>query len=185
MCWRSDFRIASKDGAASDGLAHLARDTAFAFEHGSDDLPFRFKLWFGKAFDLARAIADFAASTLARKKRDLERQLEALLAARTCASRPRVAGRNRARARSASHLSRLSQRGGRHEQYVRAQPAHANPAKSHKRLSRNVGRPSRSRCANHHRHRLACRRKPLQRHRQHPGLSAAQTAKSALRCWGG
>ena len=26
-------------------LAHLARDTAFAFEHGSDDLPFRFKLW--------------------------------------------------------------------------------------------------------------------------------------------
>jgi transposase len=64
-------------------LAHLARDTAFAFEHGSDDLPFRFKLWFGKAFDLARAIADFAASTLARKKRDLERQLETLLAAPT------------------------------------------------------------------------------------------------------
>ena len=26
-------------------LAHLARDTAFAFEQGSDDLPFRFKLW--------------------------------------------------------------------------------------------------------------------------------------------
>ena len=64
-------------------LAHLARDTAFAFEHGSDDLPFRFKLWLGKAFDLARAIADFAASTLARKKRELERQLEALLAAPT------------------------------------------------------------------------------------------------------
>src|SRR5208337_2657513 len=53
-------------------LAHLARDTAFAFEHGSDDLPFRFKLWLGKTFDLARTIADFAASTLARKKRDLE-----------------------------------------------------------------------------------------------------------------
>jgi transposase len=64
-------------------LAHLARDTAFAFEHGSDDLPFRFKLWFGKAFDLARAIADFAASTLTRKKRDLERQLEILLVAPT------------------------------------------------------------------------------------------------------
>ena len=41
-----------------------------------DDLPFRFKLWLGKAFDLARAIADFAASTLARKKRDLEEQLQ-------------------------------------------------------------------------------------------------------------
>jgi transposase len=64
-------------------LAHLARDTAFALEHGSDDLPFRFKLWLGKAFDLAKAIADFAASTLARKKRDLERQLEVLLAAPT------------------------------------------------------------------------------------------------------
>ena len=64
-------------------LAHLARDTAFALEHGSDDLPFRFKLWLGKAFGLAKAIADFAASTLARKKRDLERQLEVLLAAST------------------------------------------------------------------------------------------------------
>ena len=60
-------------------LAHLARDTAFAFEHGSDDLPFRFRLWLGRAFDLAKAVAQFAASTLARKKRELERQLEALL----------------------------------------------------------------------------------------------------------
>jgi transposase len=64
-------------------LAHLARDTAFAFEHGSDDLPFRFKLWLGRAFDLARVIADFAASTLKRKKRELERQLELLLATQT------------------------------------------------------------------------------------------------------
>ena len=64
-------------------LAHLARDTAFAFEHGSDDLPFRFKLWLGRAFDLARTVADFAASALSRKKRALEKQLEALLAAST------------------------------------------------------------------------------------------------------
>ncbi len=64
-------------------LAHLARDTAFAFEHGCDDLPFRFRLRLGKAFDLARTIADFAASTLARKKRELEKQLETLLAAPT------------------------------------------------------------------------------------------------------
>jgi len=34
-------------------LAHLARDTAFEFEHGSDDLPVRFNLWLGRAFDLA------------------------------------------------------------------------------------------------------------------------------------
>ncbi|MGC1862150.1 MAG: hypothetical protein WA733_13770 [Methylocystis sp.] len=49
-------------------MAHLARDTAFALEHGSDDLPLRFKLWFGKAFDLAREIASFKASTIASKK---------------------------------------------------------------------------------------------------------------------
>ena len=64
-------------------LAHLARDTAFALEHGSDELPLRFKLWLGKAFDLAKVIVDFAASTLARKKRELEKQLAALLAATT------------------------------------------------------------------------------------------------------
>ena len=64
-------------------LAHLARDTAFALEHGSDDLPFRFKLWLGKAFDLARTITEFAAATTARKKRELEKQLEALLASPT------------------------------------------------------------------------------------------------------
>jgi transposase len=64
-------------------LAHLARDTAFAFEHGGDDLPLRFKLWLGRAFDLARDITGFAASTLASKKRSLEKQLAALLAAPT------------------------------------------------------------------------------------------------------
>ena len=61
------------------GLAHLARQTAFALEHGSDDLPLRFKLWFGKAFDLAADIANFAASTIASKKRALEQQLADIL----------------------------------------------------------------------------------------------------------
>jgi len=64
-------------------LAHLARDTAFALEHGADDLSFRFKLWFGKAFDPAQGIADFAASTLARKTRAFVSQLKELLAATT------------------------------------------------------------------------------------------------------
>jgi transposase len=81
--WISDRYSAQQGhgGRHQTCLAHLARDTAFAFEHGSDDLPLRFKLWLGKVFNLARAIADFAASTLARKKRELEKQLEALLAA--------------------------------------------------------------------------------------------------------
>lgn len=64
-------------------LAHLARDTAFAMEHGSDDLPWRFKLWFGRVFGLARSIVEMAASTLTRKRRELERQLTLLLAAMT------------------------------------------------------------------------------------------------------
>lgn len=83
--WLSDrYSAQQKHGAAHQTcLAHLARDTAFALEHGSDDLPLRFKLWFGRAFDLARDIASFKASTIASKKRALEKQLAALLAAAT------------------------------------------------------------------------------------------------------
>ena len=83
--WISDrYSAQQKHGVRHQTcLAHLARDTAFAQEHGSDELPLRFKLWLGKAFDLASAIANFAASTLVRKKRDLERQLKDLLAALT------------------------------------------------------------------------------------------------------
>jgi len=83
--WISDRYSAQQKhgGRHQTCLAHLARDTAFAFEHGGDDLPFRFKLWLGKAFDLGRDIANFAASTLARKKQGLEKQLEDLLAAST------------------------------------------------------------------------------------------------------
>jgi hypothetical protein len=40
-------------------------------------------LWFGKAFDLAAAIAAFAASTIASKKRALENQLSDILGAAT------------------------------------------------------------------------------------------------------
>ena len=64
-------------------LAQLARDTAFALEHGSDDLPFRFKLWFGKVFELAEAITNSVVSTVAKKKRNLGKQLAALLVAAT------------------------------------------------------------------------------------------------------
>ncbi len=85
MAWISDHYSAQQNHGERHQtcLAHLPRDVAFAFEHGSDDLPFRFKLWLGKALDLARGIADFAASTLARKKRDLEKGLAVLLNAPT------------------------------------------------------------------------------------------------------
>ena len=83
--WISDrYSAQQKHGARHQTcLAHLARDTAFALEHGADDLPLRFKLWFGKAFDLAKDITNLAASTVAVKKRGLEKQLTALLAAPT------------------------------------------------------------------------------------------------------
>ena len=83
--WISDrYSAQQKHGARHQTcLAHLARDTAFALEHGADDLPLRFKLWFGRAFDLANGIAEFAASTIARKKRELENSLAALLVAVT------------------------------------------------------------------------------------------------------
>ena len=83
--WISDrYSAQQKHGARHQTcLAHLARDTAFALEHGADDLPLRFKLWIGKAFDLAECVAGFAASTIARKKRELESSLAALLVAAT------------------------------------------------------------------------------------------------------
>ena len=83
--WTSDrYAAQQKHGVRQQTcLAHLARDTAFALEHGADDLPLRFKLWFGKAFALAKSITDFAASTIARKQRVLESHLAALLTATT------------------------------------------------------------------------------------------------------
>lgn len=64
-------------------LVHLARDTAFANEHGDDNVPLRLKLWFGRVFALAAGIATFAASTIAAKRKALERELEAILATPT------------------------------------------------------------------------------------------------------
>ena len=64
-------------------LAHLARDTAFALEHGADDLPLWFKLWFDSAFELARVIPERAASTIAARKRQLEKRLTELITHKT------------------------------------------------------------------------------------------------------
>ena len=64
-------------------LAHLYRDNAFALEYGEDNLPLGFKLWFDRAFELARSITSFAASTIASKKRELEGQLADILRAST------------------------------------------------------------------------------------------------------
>ena len=64
-------------------LAHLARDTNFALDNSSDGLPLSFKLWFDSAFALARVIPDRAPSTVATKKRQLEKRLARLLSVKT------------------------------------------------------------------------------------------------------
>jgi transposase len=99
--WISDRYPAQQSHGARHQtcLAHLARDMAFALEHGSDDLSLRFKLWIGKAFDLAGTIADFAISTVTRKKRELENQLSALLAPTTGCDLARELQAKMARAR--------------------------------------------------------------------------------------
>src|ERR671916_1176795 len=81
--WLSD-RYSAQQGhglAQQTCLAHLARDVAYVLEASDDPVPFRLKLWLSSAFDLADAAAGLAASTLAAKRRGLERRLEAILAA--------------------------------------------------------------------------------------------------------
>jgi len=83
--WLSDRYTAQQGhGAAQQTcLAHLARDVAYAREASEDPVPWRLELWLGSVFDLAGAITTFAASTLAAKRRSLERRLAEILEART------------------------------------------------------------------------------------------------------
>jgi transposase len=60
-------------------LAHLARDVAYGVDASHDRLPFRLKLWLDRVFALAREVTTYAASTLERKKRALERSLAELV----------------------------------------------------------------------------------------------------------
>ena len=83
--WLSDRYSAQQGhtGAQQTCLAHLARDVAYAREASEDPLPFRLELWLRSVFDLAGAITTFAASTLAAKRRALERRLADILEAPT------------------------------------------------------------------------------------------------------
>jgi transposase len=83
--WCSD-RYSAQQGHADAHqtcLAHLARDVAYADEVSADVLPSRLKLWLHRAFALAEEVATLAASTLARKRRALERSLDDILATPT------------------------------------------------------------------------------------------------------
>jgi len=83
--WLSDRYSAQQGHATAQQtcLAHLARDVAYALEASEDPLPLRLKLWLHSAFALADDITHLAASTVAAKRRALERSLTAILAAPT------------------------------------------------------------------------------------------------------
>ena len=83
--WCSD-RYSAQQGHADvhqTCLAHLARDVAYADEASEDVLPSRLKLWLHRAFALAEEVATLATSTIASKRRTLERSLDDILATPT------------------------------------------------------------------------------------------------------
>ena len=61
-------------------LAHLARDVAYALETSDDPVPWRLQLWLNAVLALARCVTGLATTTLAAKRRTLERQLASILA---------------------------------------------------------------------------------------------------------
>ena len=80
--WCSD-RYAAQQGHADAHqacLAHLARDVAYALDASEDFLPMRLKLWLHKAFGLAKDISHLAPSTIAARRRALERTIGDILA---------------------------------------------------------------------------------------------------------
>ena len=80
--WISDRYTAQQGHAAAHQtcLAHLARDVAYGVETSDDPVPWRLQLWLGSVFALAERVTNLAASTLAAKRRSLDRQLGAILA---------------------------------------------------------------------------------------------------------
>ncbi len=79
--WLSDRYSAQQGhaGAQQTCLAHLARDVAYAVEASEDPVPWRLQLWLQAVFTLAERVSTLAASTLAAKRRALERRLADIL----------------------------------------------------------------------------------------------------------
>jgi transposase len=80
--WLSDRYSAQQGHAAAQQtcLAHLARDIAYAVEVSDDSVPWRLQLWLETVFALSGQVTSLAASTLAAKRRALDRQLGGILA---------------------------------------------------------------------------------------------------------
>ena len=99
--WISDRYTAQQGHAAAHQtcLAHLARDVAYGVEVSDDPIPWRLQLWLQAVFALSGHVTDLAASTLAAKRRTLDRRLGAILAtpSRCDLTRPLQAKIGRAR----------------------------------------------------------------------------------------
>lgn len=83
--WTSD-RYSAQQGHGmrhQSCLAHLARDIAYALQVSEDPAPLRLKLWMGDVFALWHSLGDLAASTIARKRRNLENRIGNILCVRT------------------------------------------------------------------------------------------------------
>src|SRR3954468_10415587 len=79
--WLSD-RYAAQQGhglAHQTCLAHLARDIAYAVEASDDPVPWRLQIWLNAVFAVAGRVPSLAASTLAAKRRTLDRHLAGIL----------------------------------------------------------------------------------------------------------
>ena len=79
--WTSDHYSAQQGHGERQQacLAHLARDTAYAVEASEEMTPYWLKLWIADVFALWRGIEGYASRTVARKRRELENRLAALL----------------------------------------------------------------------------------------------------------
>lgn len=99
--WCSDRYAAQQGHAAAHQtcLAHLARDVAYADEASADMLPARLRLWLKRACALSDGIDTFAPSTIAAKRRALERSLADILATPTSCDLARDIQRKFRRAR--------------------------------------------------------------------------------------
>jgi len=83
--WTSD-RYSAQQGHGEKHqtcLAHLARDVARVLEVGDERIGLALKIWMTNVFALAHSLPDAAASTIARKLRDLEKRIDAILKEKT------------------------------------------------------------------------------------------------------
>ena len=167
--WISDRYTAQQGHATAPQtcLAHLARDVASAAETSDDPVPWRLQLWLRSVFALAERVTDLATSTLAAKRRSLDRQLGAILATQSRCDLTRALQAKIGRARD--QLLVFLAHPGRSSRPTTARAAASavrHPAEDDQRLPRHVGRRGRSRHPHRRRYRAPHRQQTLRNNPQ-------------------